>query len=108
MDQAKINEIREAAHKAAVDVVKAQIAKGAPSKGMDKKRHVATVADVVAEMVGSFPKPEAEDDARWLRLLMRAALSGHLLNASQFRQALEHKDCAVLTKETAIDDEYGV
>lgn len=99
-------EIQEAVKMATVDVVKAQIAKGAPNKGMSKARHIATVADVVVEVLASFDAPAGEDQEKWQRQVLRAALSGNLLNASQLRQDLEK--AGVLVKETALVNEYAV
>ena len=103
MDQAKVIEIQEAAMQAAKDVVRAQIAKGAPDKGMSKARHAAVVADVTQEMLASFAEP---GDSKSMRLIMRAAFSGSLLNASQLRQQLEK--AGVLKPEGAISSEYGI
>jgi len=88
---------------AAKDVVKAQIAKGAPAKGLSKARHAAIVADVTAEMLASFAD---QGDAKSMRLVMRAAYSGSLLNASQLRQQLEKAD--ILDEEGKLSAEYGV
>lgn len=106
MNQNQAKEIAAASQVASRDIVKAQIGKGAPSAGMSKTRHVAVVADVAAEMLASFPAPAGEDEQRWHRLVLRAALSGDLLNASQFRQALEKE--GVLAKEQVLASEYGV
>lgn len=103
MDNVKLLEIQAAAQQAAVDVVKAQIAKGAPTKGMTKARHVAVVADVVHEILASFADPA---DDKSVRTVLRAALSGSLLNASQLRQDLEK--LGVLVKEGPLTAEYGV
>jgi len=106
MNQEMMLAVQQAAQLAAVDVIKAQIVKGAKKQGIDKKRHVAVVADVVNEMVESYPVPDGQDASEWLRRLMRAALSGSLLNASQLRQQMEK--AGVLDKEMSVDDEYGV
>ena len=105
MNEAKMKEVAQAASQAAVDVVKRQVAKGAPDSGVSKARHAAIVADVLAEVWGSFPTPTDVESERWLRLVFRAACSTDLLNASQLRQRLE-KD-GVLRKETAAS-EYGL
>ena len=97
-------EIQAAAAAAAIDAVKAQIAKGQPNKGMSKARHVATVAQVIDEMLRSFDDTDDDGDL-FQRRVLQAALSGSLLNASQFRQELE-KD-GVLVKETALSNEYN-
>lgn len=99
-------EIQEAASQAAKDVVKTQIAKGAPSKGISKARHAAIVADVTQEMLASFPAPDDCPPDKWARLVMRAAYSGSLLNASQLRQQLEK--AGILQAEGAIASEYGI
>jgi hypothetical protein len=104
MNQTKMLEVVAAAQAAAVDVVKQQVADGKPTQGMPKPRHVAVVADVVLEMLGSFPAPAGEDEGRWQRLVLRAALSGSLLNASQLRQELEKG--GVLVKETPLSSQY--
>ena len=106
MNEAKMKEVATQAAQATVDVVKAQMAKGASDQGVSKARHVAIVADVMTEMLESHPAPDGEDATRWMRLVLRAALSGDLLNASQLRQRLE-KD-GVLKKERTISSEYGV
>ncbi len=103
-DQAK--EIAAAAQLASRDIVRKQIAKGAPTAGVSKARHVAIVADVAAEMLGSFDCPEGVEPMTWTRLVLRAALAGDLLNASQLRQALEKEK--VLTKEQTLSNEYSV
>ena len=114
MTNEKMSEIQADAFTAAVSVVKAQIAKGAPNKGMSKARHVAVVADVVVEMLGThFPVADVKDgpvDAEdvWNRKVLRAALSGSLLNASQLRQELEKTTPPTLVKETALNNEYSV
>lgn len=105
MNEAKMKEVAQAASQAAVDVVKRQVAKGAPDAGVSKARHAAIVADVLVEVWGSFPTPTDVESERWLRMLFRAACSTDLLNASQLRQRLE-KD-GVLRKETAAS-EYGL
>ena len=99
MTNEKMLEIQSAAQAAAVDAVKAQIAKGLPNRGMNKQRHGAVVAYVANEMLESFT---GEDP----KTILRATFSGSLLNASQLRQDLEKS--GVLVKETAIDTEYGV
>jgi hypothetical protein len=103
MDTAKVTEIQEAVVQAVKDVVRGQIAKGAPDKGLSKTRHAAIVADVVAEMLASYAEP---GDSRQARVVMRVAFSGSLLNASQLRQQLEK--AGVLKAEGALSAEYGV
>ena len=103
METSKVIEIQEAVVQAVKDVVKAQIAKGAPDKGFSKTRHAAVVADVVAEMLASYAEP---GDSRQARVVMRAVFSGSLLNASQLRQQLEK--AGVLKAEGALSAEYGV
>ena len=105
MNQALMTEIQEATSQAVKDVVRAQIAKGAPNKGLSKTRHAAIVADVVAEILGSYPT-QGDDEARWQRLVMRAVFSGSLLNASQLRQQLEK--AGILAPEGTMSSEYGV
>lgn len=105
MNQALMTEIQEATSLAVRDVVKGQIAKGAPNKGLSKTRHAAIVADVVAEILASYPQ-QGEDGARWQRLVMRAVFSGSLLNASQLRQQLEK--AGILAPEGTMSSEYGV
>ena len=105
MDQALMTEIQEATSLAVKDVVKGQIAKGAPNKGLSKTRHAAIVADVVTEILASYPQ-QGEDGARWQRLVMRAVFSGSLLNASQLRQQLEK--AGILAPEGTMSSEYGV
>lgn len=105
MNQQLMIEIQEATSLAVKDVVRAQIAKGAPNKGLSKTRHAAIVADVVAEILGSYPQ-RGEDGARWQRLVMRAVFSGSLLNASQLRQQLEK--AGILAPEGTMSSEYGV
>ena len=105
MNQQLMTEIQEATSLAVKDVVKAQIAKGAPNKGLSKTRHAAIVADVVAEILASYPQ-QGEDGARWQRLVMRAVFSGSLLNASQLRQQLEK--AGILAPEGTMSSEYGV
>lgn len=100
-----MTEIQESTSLAVKDVVKGQIAKGAPNKGLSKTRHAAIVADVVAEILASYPQ-QGEDGARWQRLVMRAAFSGSLLNASQLRQQLEK--AGILAPEGTMSSEYGV
>ena len=106
MNQNQAKEIAAAAQLASRDVVKSQVAKGAPASGVSKARHVAIVADVAAEMLSSYPAPSDCPPDRWTRLVLRAALSGDLLNASQLRQALEKE--GVLSKELTLTSEYGV
>lgn len=109
MDAAKVLEIQNAAKVAAVDVVKAQIAKGLPNKGITKARHAAIVADVATEMIESFMTANASDGVAFnkdMREVLRAAFSGDLLNASQLRQNLEK--AGVLVKEVGLSSEYGV
>ena len=105
MNQQLMIEIQEATSLAVKDVVRAQIAKGAPNKGLSKTRHAAIVADVVAEILASYPQ-QGEDGARWQRLVMRAVFSGSLLNASQLRQQLEK--AGILAPEGTMSSEYGV
>lgn len=100
--------IQRSAMQAAKDVVLTQIAKGAPNKGMNKARHGAVVADVVQELLESFDAPENCPPDKWARLVMRAAFSGSLLNASQLRQDLEKSEPPVLMKEGAISSDYGI
>jgi hypothetical protein len=106
MNQNQAKEIAAAAQLASRDIVRKQIAKGAPSSGVSKARHVAIVADVAAEMLGSFDCPGGVDETTWTRLVLRAALAGDLLNASQLRQALEKE--GVLHKEQTLSNEYSV
>ena len=107
MNQQLMTEIQEATSIAAKDVVRAQIAKGAPNKGLSKTRHAAIVADVVAEILASYPtRGEDNDEARWQRLVMRVVFSGSLLNASQLRQQLEK--AGILAPEGTMSSEYGV
>jgi|GEM_PF-4347586 len=105
MNQELMTEIQEATSQAVRDIVKGQIAKGAPNKGLSKTRHGAIVADVVAEILASYPT-QGEDEARWQRLVMRAVFSGSLLNASQLRQQLEK--AGILAPEGTMSSEYGV
>ena len=105
MNQELMTEIQEATGLAVKDVVRAQIAKGAPNKGLSKARHAAIVADVVAEILASYPQ-QGEDGARWQRLVMRAVFSGSILNASQLRQQLEK--AGILALEGTMSSEYGV
>lgn len=107
MTNEKALEIQAAAGQAAKDMVKAQIAAGKPNKGLSKARHAAIVADVSEEMASSFAGSTGEADAsKELRLILRAAYSGSLLNASQLRQELEK--AGILVKEQALSSEYGV
>ena len=103
MDNAKVLEIREAAQQAAVDAVKAQIAKGAPGKGLDKARHVAVVAYVVNEISSAYCTTGDDDETK---AVLRAAFSGSLLNASQLRQELEK--AKVLEPAGKLDQQYDV
>jgi len=105
MNQALMTEIQEATSQAAKDVVRAQIAKGAPNKGINKARHGAIVADVVYEILASYP-PQGDDAGKWQRLVMRAMFSTSLLNASQLRQQLEK--AGILAPEGTMSSEYGV
>jgi hypothetical protein len=111
MTQDKATEIAKATTDAVANVVKAQIAKGAPNRGLSKARHAAIVADVTSEILGSFFAPKDEngdeiDESKWQRLVMRAMFSTSLLNASQLRQELEK--AKVLEKDGALNSEYGV
>ena len=99
-------EIVTATANAIVDVVRGQVAKGLPKQGVSKARHGAVVADVVVELLESFPAPAGEDETRWQRLVLRAAFSGSILNASQLRQELEK--AGVLEKDVPISSEYSV
>ena len=103
MDQTKLIEIQNAVKQTTEDVVKAQIAKGAPDRGLNKQRHMAIVADVSHEMLASYA--DVNDD-RSVREVLRATYSGSLLNASQLRQELEK--AGVLKRETALSGVYGV
>lgn len=105
MNDKMMAEVAMAAKNASRDVVKRQVAKGSPDAGVSKARHVAIVADTVVEILESYPAPEGEDGTRWMRLVLRAAMSGELLNASQLRQSLEKE--GVLRKET-VASEYGI
>ena len=106
MNQQLMTEIQEATSQAVKDVVKGQLARGATNKGLSKTRHGAIVADVVAEILTSYPTPQGEDDTRWQRLVMRAVFSGSILNASQLRQQLEK--AGILAPEGTMSSEYGV
>lgn len=108
MDSAKMLEIRNAAFQAAVDAVKKQVAAGSPKKGLDKARHVAVMAYVVDEMLGSFGFDEkgTQLESNELKAVFRAAFSGSLLNASQLRQEMEK--AGVLEKTEAIASQYDV
>ncbi len=99
-------ETQSLAQAAATDAVKAQVQAGKPNRGMPKTRHVATVADVIYEILVADGFIADGADSKDVRQTLRAALSGSLLNASQFRQELEKS--GVLVKETALDTEYGV
>ena len=100
-------EIQTAAFKSAQDVVKAQIASGKKDHGMPGIRHIAVVSDVIVEILESYGKNE---DTNWNREVLRAALSGSMLNASALRQDLEgkHKNEVILRVETALENEYGI
>ena len=107
MDKAKLLEIQTNAQQAAADAVKKQIAAGASNKGMPKARQVAVVAYVVQELlasVGALASDSDEDNAK-VKEILRAALSGSLLNASQFRQELEK--AGVLEVETPVSSQYA-
>lgn len=107
MTNEKALEIQAAAGQAAKDMVKAQIAAGKPNKGLSKARHAAIVADVTQEVYASFlGEGDPADAEKDMRLILRAAYSGSLLNASQLRQELEK--AGILVKEQALSSEYGV
>lgn len=108
MNEVMMKEVASAAQQAVRDIVKRQVAKGAPNQGVSKERHVAIVADLVEEMVVSFPNRSGGslDDSKWMRLVLRAALSGDVLNASQLRQNLEKE--GVLSKESPLANQYRV
>jgi hypothetical protein len=107
MDKAKLLEIMTSAQQAAADAVKKQIAAGAPNRGMPKARQVAVVAYVIQEVLASHvysATAEADLEVEQKEVL-RAALSGSLLNASQFRQELEK--AGVLEVETPVSSQYA-
>jgi hypothetical protein len=106
MNEKTMSEIATQAAEYAKDVVKGQVAKGLPNQGLSKARHVAIVADVLNEMLESYPAPADADESKWRRLVMRAACAGSLLNASQLRQELEK--AGILSKTQTISSEYGV
>lgn len=105
MTQELMTEIQESTTQAIKDIVKAQIAKGAPNKGISKTRHAAIVADVVSEILTSFAQ-QGEDEGKWQRLAMRVVFSGSLLNASQLRSQMEK--AGILVPEGTMSSEYGV
>ena len=107
MDKAKVLEIMTSAQSAAVDAVKKQIAAGASCKGMPKARQVAVVAYVIQEVLASYVYVATEEAALEVeqKEVLRAALSGSLLNASQFRQELEK--AGVLEVETPVSSQYA-
>jgi hypothetical protein len=100
-------EILALAQLSAVDAVKKQIAAGTPKRGMPKARHVAVVAYVIQEVLASYVyTATAEADLEMeQKEVLRAALSGSLLNASQLRQELEK--AGVLEVETPVSSQYA-
>lgn len=103
MDTAKVNELREQAMQAAKDAVKAQVAKGAPAKGMNNERHAAVLAYVIAEALSGLADPSNPDETK---PVLRAILTPALLNPSQLRQSLER--AGVLQAEGKLATEYAV
>jgi epoxyqueuosine reductase QueG len=103
LDNAKVLEVREATMEAVKDAVKAQIAKGSPTEGMPKARHIVVVAYALDEVLGAYCGSGDEDERR---AVLKAALSGSLLNASQLRQELEK--AGVLTATKGLTSQYDV
>jgi hypothetical protein len=108
MDKAKSLAIQMRVQVLAANYVQKQIGAGMPDKGMPKARHVATVAHVVQAILAEHQYEATEEVALGKEQgeVLRAALSGSLLNASQFRQKLE--DDLVLEKQESLSSQYVV
>ncbi len=96
MTNERFAEITELTKLATLDTVKAQLAAGKPKSGMPKVRHIAIVSKVLVEILDSC---DAEDKEQ----VIRACLSGNLLNCSQLRQDLERAGLLVKEQAAALD-----
>jgi len=86
-DAAKAAEINTAAQKFALDVIRAQAAKGI-GREFPQKRTANVVARVAVEMLDSFPAPDGADESFWHQKVLECAFAtGPLMQGSTMQKA---------------------
>jgi hypothetical protein len=110
LSEKKVTEVNVAAKAAALDIIRAQAARGI-GREMPQKRTAFIVSRVLAEMLASFPVPapkegeETWDENEWQARIMQAALfTGPLMQGSTLQKYAT--DEGVYAKAAGLGEEY--